>query len=171
MASWKAVVVGAGGISGAWFPHLITEGVEVVGLVDLDTARAQEQARKHGLAPVISKHLAATLRRTKPDFVVDLTVPDAHCRVTCTALRAGYPVIGEKPMAASLAAARRMLKASEASGKLYMVSQSRRYIPRHAALQRYLAGSEIGPLTTLTCNFFMGCHFGGFRDEIGRAHV
>ena len=30
-----AVVVGAGGISGAWFPDLKEEGVEVAGIVDL----------------------------------------------------------------------------------------------------------------------------------------
>jgi len=36
----------------------------------------------------------------------------AHCKVTCTALRAGCHVIGEKPMAASMAEARKMVKTS-----------------------------------------------------------
>jgi len=166
MTSLKAVVAGAGGISGAWFPHLIAEGVEVAGIVDLDTTRAAEVARKYSLACEISADLGRTLRRIKPDFLVDLTIPDAHCQVTCKALRAGCHVIGEKPMAASLAQARRMVKTAEAAGKLYMVSQSRRYEKRHAALRSHLASGEIGPLTTLICNFFLGCHFGGFRDAM-----
>jgi len=166
MAVLKAVVVGAGGISGAWFPPLKAEGIEVAGIVDLDPERAKAQAQKFGLSCEISTDLRRTLRRVRPDFVVDLTVPDAHCRITCTALRAGCHVIGEKPMASSMREARRMVQASAEAGRIYMVSQSRRYVPRHVALQQFLASGEIGPLTTLTCNFFMGCHFGGFRDEM-----
>lgn len=166
MAELKAVVVGVGGISDAWLPHLISEGIEIAGLVDLDPVRAGEKAKKYNLACELSPDLRTTLRRVKPDFVVDLTIPDAHCQVTCTALRAGCHVIGEKPMAASLAQARRMVKTAEASSRLYMVSQSRRYDKRHEALRRYLASGEVGHLTTLVCNFFMGCHFGGFRDTM-----
>jgi len=166
MAALKTVVVGAGGISGAWFPHLKTEGVEVVGVVDLDLERARAQIQKHGLSCEVSADLRKTLRRARPDFVVDLTIPDAHCKVTCTALTAGCHVIGEKPMSSSMSAARRMLRIAEKTGKLYMVSQSRRYEKRHAALRRFAASKEIGLLTSLNCQFFMGCHFGGFRDTM-----
>lgn len=166
MATFKAVVVGAGGISGAWFPPLLAEGVEIVGVVDLDEKRALDRVAKHGLNCPVSPDLVATLRRSRPDFVVDLTVPAAHCKVTCTALTCGCHVIGEKPMANSMAEARRMVKAAEASGKLYMVSQSRRYVDRHEGLRRFLAGGTIGRITTINCDFFMGCHFGGFRDEM-----
>jgi len=164
--SIKAIVVGAGGISGAWFPNLKEEGVEVAGIVDLDQARAQAQAGKFGLSPLISSDLKATLRRVKPDFVVDLTPPDHHCAVTCTALKAGCHVIGEKPMAASMAQARRMVAAADAAGKLYMVSQSRRYEPLHTGLTRFVAGDTLGPLTTMNCAFYIGAHFGGFRDAM-----
>lgn len=166
MPNLKAVVVGAGGISGAWFPPLKAEGIEVAGIVDLDPERAQAQALKYGLTCEVSTNMRRTLHRVRPDFVVDLTVPEAHGRVTCTALRAGFPVIGEKPMASSMRDARRMVQASEEADRIYMVSQSRRYVPRHVALQQFLASGEIGPMTTLICNFFMGCHFGGFRDEM-----
>lgn len=166
MAAERVVVVGAGGISGAWFPPLKAEGLDIVGVVDLSEERAKAQLAKHGLQAEVSSDLARTLRRTRPDFVVDLTVPDAHCKVTCTALRAGCHVIGEKPMAASMAEARRMVKASEESGKLYMVSQSRRYVPRHRGLRAALTAGRIGDLTTVNCDFYLGCHFGGFRDEM-----
>ena len=42
-----------------------------------------------------SSDLAGTLKKHQPDFVVDLTVPEAHCAVTCAALKAGCHVIGE----------------------------------------------------------------------------
>jgi predicted dehydrogenase len=166
MSNLKAVVVGAGGISGAWFPPLIAENIEIAGIVDLDVKRAREKKQKYGLSSEVSDDLGRLLRRTRPDFVVDLTIPDSHCAVTCKALRRGCHVISEKPMAASMVQARRMVRTAEENGRIYMVSQSRRYVQRHAALQRRLASAELGPLTTLTCDFFMGCHFGGFRDEM-----
>ncbi len=162
----KTVVVGAGGISNAWFPVLKSAGVEVAGIVDLDPERAKAQAEKYEISPIISKNLKQALRTVKPDFVLDLTIPDAHCSVTCTALQAGYPVLGEKPMASSLAQAHRMVKASEASGKLYMVSQSRRYVDAHAGLAHFVASGTFGALTTLNCDFYLGVHFSGFRNDM-----
>lgn len=162
----RAVVVGAGGISDAWFPPLLKEQVEIAAVVDLSLPRARDQIAHYALACPASDDLRATLKRTKPDFVVDLTVPEAHCRVTCLALRAGCHVIGEKPMAASMAEARRMVKTSEESGKLYMVSQSRRWDQKHETVRRTVASGELGAVTTLNCDFFLGAHFGGFRDEM-----
>jgi predicted dehydrogenase len=66
---------------------------------------------------------------------VDVTVPEAHRDVTLQALAAGVPVLGEKPMASSMDEARAMVAASERAGKLYMVSQSRRYDGPHPRLQ------------------------------------
>jgi len=166
MKTYKTVVVGAGGISNAWFPHLKTEGFEVVGIVDINPEAAKAKKREHGLDCATGTGIASMLRRVKPEVVVDLTIPDAHCRVTCAALAAGCHVIGEKPMAANMAQARRMVKASEEAGRLYMVSQSRRYEPRHNGLKAELASGRIGALTTVNCDFFMGCHFGGFREEM-----
>ena len=65
-----------------------------------------------------------------------------------------------------MAQARRMVKTADAAGKLYMVSQSRRYNARHAGLARALADGRIGALTTLNCAFYIGAHFGGFREAM-----
>ena len=45
MAKERAIVVGAGAISGAWLPHLKTEGVEIVALVDLSLDAAREKIK------------------------------------------------------------------------------------------------------------------------------
>jgi len=166
MASERAVVVGAGGISGAWFPPLAAENVEVVGVVDLDIERARKRIEEFKLGCKASTRLGATLKKTQPDFVVDLTVPEAHCKVTCTALRAGYHVVGEKPMASSMAEARRMVKTAEKTGKMYMVSQSRRWVKTHERIHLAVDGGDLGTVTTANCDFYIGAHFGGFRDEM-----
>ncbi|GAA3104452.1 hypothetical protein GCM10020001_022400 [Nonomuraea salmonea] len=70
----------------------------------------------------------------------------------------------EKPAAPTLAEALVQAAASEASGRLLMISQSRRY---YAALAEYrqLIG-RLGPPGLLTTSFFRGPRFGGFRDEM-----
>ena len=166
MAKPSCVIVGAGGISNAWFPPLKTEKVEIRGVVDLDVDRARAQCEKYEVEAEVSDNQSALLRKTQPDFVVDLTVPEAHCKVVCSALKSGCHVIGEKPMANSMAEARRMVRTSEETGKMYMVSQSRRWVPRHEAVHKMIDRRKVGDLTALNCDFFMGCHFGGFRDEM-----
>ena len=166
MANERAVVVGAGGISNAWLPPLKEENVDIAGLVDLDVKRATAQAAKYELDTPVSDDLAGMLADVRPDFVVDLTVPEAHCEVTCTALQAGCHVIGEKPMASSIEEARRMVRTSEATGNLYMVSQNRRWNPKHQMVRDTVASGEIGTVTTVNCDFYLGIHFGGFREEM-----
>jgi len=166
LARERCVVVGAGGISNVWFRQLIAEKVKVVAVVDIRREAAEAQVAKFGLDAEVSTDLAATLERTRPDFVVDLTVPEAHCEVTCTALEAGCHVVSEKPMAASMAEARKMVGTAERTGKLYMVSQSRRWEPKHDAIRRTVAAGRLGTLTTINCDFYIGAHFGGFRAEM-----
>ena len=64
-----------------------------------------------------------------------------------------------------MAEAREMVAASEKAGKLYMVSQSRRYDASLHAL-RQLVVDQTGPLGILNTDFYIGAHFGGFRDEM-----
>ncbi len=166
MARERAVVVGAGGISGAWFPALAHEKVRIAAVVDLNIEAAKRRIEEFGLEAEASTDLKAALAEHESDFVVDLTTPEAHCSVTCTALRAGCHVIGEKPMATSMAETGRMVRTSEETGKLYMVSQSRRWHPWHEVVGRMVEGGKIGALTTVNCDFYIGAHFGGFRDEM-----
>lgn len=162
----RVVVVGAGGVSFPWFNALLAEKVEVVGVVDLNLDAARARAEEFHLECEISNRLEKTLRRTRPDFVVDLTVPASHCKVTCTALGVGCHVIGEKPMADGMAQARKMVQAARKARRMYMVSQSRRYLPSHEAARRMIASGKIGKITTVLCDFFVGAHFGGFRDRM-----
>ncbi|HEY0075828.1 MAG TPA: Gfo/Idh/MocA family oxidoreductase [Abditibacteriaceae bacterium] len=166
MAKESVVIAGAGGISNAWFPPLLAEKVEIRAVVDLNPANAERQCKKYGVSCEVSNDLPAMLKKHQPDFVLDLTIPDAHFQVTTTALKHGCHVIGEKPMAATLQQARKMITASEESGKLFMTSQSRRWDKNLDVAQRALAGGKLGEITTINCDFYIGAHFGGFRDEM-----
>lgn len=168
MGNWRAMIVGAGGMGRNWGRNLKEHpDVEVAGWVDLRPDAAAAATDSLELPNIYaSDDLGKALAEVKPDFVVDVTVPEAHHDITFQALAAGVPVLGEKPMADSMEHAREMVRASERFGKLYMVSQSRRY---NADLSAYknLIGKEIGALGILNSDFYVGAHFGGFRDEMG----
>lgn len=162
----RAILVGAGGMGQTWAKNVIAhDEVELAAWVDVREGAAKEAALAHGL-PNLKTYtlLSDAIEAGGADFVIDVTIPEAHCDVTTTALAAGLPVLGEKPMAASLEQARKMVAASEAAGKLYMVSQSRRYNGGIKAF-RHMA-SSLGSLGILNADFYIGAHFGGFRDEM-----
>lgn len=170
MDQLRALLVGAGGMGRAWAKNLQGyDQVTIAGWVDIrDGAAAQAATELNIEVPYTGADLERALAEIKPDFLVDVTIPESHHDVTLMALAAGIPVIGEKPMADTMERARAMVAASERANKLYMVSQSRRYDARLHAY-RQLIEQQAGPLGILKSDFYIGAHFGGFRDEM--AHV
>lgn len=167
MTTFTALLVGAGGMGQVWAKNLHDHpDVSIGGWVDLRPGAAAQAAQELALPPLhADTDLSAALAAVRPDFVIDVTIPEAHHDVTLAALAAGVPVLGEKPMAASMAQARAMVAASERTNTLYMVSQSRRYDGQLQAFRR-LIERDIGQLGILNSDFYVGAHFGGFRDEM-----
>jgi len=164
----KAIIVGCGAMGHSWIDNIKSNPrSEIAGLVDVRLEAAAGAAEKFEVDPAcVFDDLGKALDACDADFVVDVTTPEAHCPTTVTALEAGLPVIGEKPMAESMQSARKMVAASEKSGKLYMVSQSRRYDVNHKSAQTLVKSGAVGEITTINCDFYLGVHFGGFRDEM-----
>jgi predicted dehydrogenase len=164
----KVVIVGCGSISGVWLKQASEiPGLEIVGLVDLLEDMARNQAAEFGIhQAMVGSDLAAMLEATRPDMVFDCTVPEAHATVTLESLQRGCHVLGEKPMADSMDNARRMVAAAQSAGKIYAVIQNRRYQPEIRQLRQLVASGALGPLTTVNSDFYIGAHFGGFREQM-----
>lgn len=164
----RAVVAGCGGISNLYFQSAAEiDGLEIVGLADLRLDATRSMADKHGLPDARrATDLAALLDQVQPDLVFDCTVPEAHEAVTIAALERGCHVLGEKPMAHSMEAARRMVAAAERNGRTYAVMQNRRFDPNIRRTRELLASGAVGELTTANCDFYLAPHFGGFRDRM-----
>ena len=170
--AFKAVLVGCGGMSKGWLTaitsHPLLEGrVEMVGLVDLDRATAEARAAEFGLeAAAIGTDLDAVLAQTKPDLLFDVVVPPARAGVVESGLGHGCHVLSEKPMATSIAEARAMVARARGLGRVHAVVQNRRFISGVRRLRRLIESGTLGELTSLNCDFFIGAHFGGFREEM-----
>ncbi|OGV49253.1 MAG: oxidoreductase [Lentisphaerae bacterium GWF2_52_8] len=164
----KALLVGCGGISKAWLDSLARfDDVSIVGLFDLKKDNAIQRKKEYALAnAAICESLDEALETLNPDIVFDCSIPAAHAEISIKALAHGCHVLGEKPMAENMKDARRMLQAARKSGRTYAVIQNRRYMDGIVRFRDFLRNGSIGELTTLNCDFYIGAHFGGFRDEM-----
>ncbi|MCL5947066.1 MAG: Gfo/Idh/MocA family oxidoreductase [Chloroflexi bacterium] len=162
----KIIQVGLGGMGNAWLRAAATfEGVQYVGLVDIDPDIAERQAKTYGLAQsLIFPTLEDAIEETNPDGVILVTPPDTHRDLSITALEHGVPVLSEKPLADTPEAAEDIVAAAVKAHQLHMVAQNYRYRPATQTLRHVLSTSDLGEIGAVHIQFFRGPHFGGFRD-------
>jgi myo-inositol 2-dehydrogenase / D-chiro-inositol 1-dehydrogenase len=79
-------------------------------------------------------------------------------------MRAGLPVLCEKPLAPTVSEALRQVALADLTGELLMVSQSRRYNNHLAAFQK--AVGQLGALGAVHAQFFHEDHEPGFREQM-----
>lgn len=162
------LLVGCGGISRAWLDAVqAMDDIEMVSFVDLNIDAAKEKSAAYGWKDAfVTDDLALALDTTKPEAVFNCTIPEAHYEVTLRALAAGCHVLGEKPLADTMTHAQEMVTAAQEAGKIFAVIQNRRYFPAIRRLRLFIASGVLGRITTVNSDFYIGAHFGGFRDSM-----
>lgn len=140
--------------------------LEVVALVDLNLQAAERRRDEFAPTAAVGTDLVQMLARHRPDVVFNCTVPEAHLEVTLAAFEAGAHVLTEKPLADSPGAARQLVAAAAKAGRTFAVAQNYRHQPAARTVAATLASGAIGELTGLACDFSIGAHFGGFRDQM-----
>ncbi|ROQ41492.1 putative dehydrogenase [Frondihabitans sp. PhB188] len=160
----RVVLVGAGLMGRNWLEALRhSADARVVGIVDLDLDLARSAAGEYGV-DVVGTSVADVAAAASAEAVINVTVPRAHLPVTTEALDAGLPVLCEKPIAPTVAEALLTAAAAEASGRLVMTSQNRRYYNSLAAFRGAI--DEIGETALLTTEYAKEAHFPGFRETM-----
>ena len=159
---------------------------EVVALCELDAARMNAAAAELGLDAAQYADADRMLAETKPDLFCFVTQP--RVRVAMVELAAKHGVRGlafEKPMALSLAEARRIFELCRDAGIKGTVCQQHIYTSSFQQLKRVLDAGDIGQITeihaTTTGNLIdRGTHYthyllwaGGFAQPqwvVGHVH-
>lgn len=164
----RTLLVGCGGISRTWLDAIKSmHDVKMVAFVDLIEDSARTRAAEYGYTNAhVGADLAAALDAAHPDIVFNCTVPEAHTETTILALEHGCHVLCEKPLADSMENARRMIAAAQKTKRTLAVIQNRRYDPNIRRLRKFLDSGVLGRITTVNCDFYIGAHFGGFRDQM-----
>ncbi len=157
--------VGCGGMAKAWVEYALSrDDVKICGLVDILRENAVKMKDKHSLDCSVYTNIDQALSESGCNLVFDITIPDAHFDVTTKALAKGCHVFGEKPMSSELASAYKMVEAAGKSGKTYAIMQNRRFLKDIRAYRELLAEDVIGQIGIVNVDFYIGAHFGGFRD-------
>ena len=131
----KLVLLGAGSHSQgnhlpalARYVSLHPEGVRLVGLCDLRQQHAEAMARRYGFERVYVD-LDEMLRQERPDGCIAVTPIPVTTQIAARVLRAGVPLLMEKPPGATVEEARQIVHLAEQSGVRAMVSMNRRFDP------------------------------------------
>ncbi len=162
---YKVLQVGCGGISNAWIPHINARAdTAYVGAVDIRLESAQALIEKYSFPCSAYTDLATAIKETGATLVIDNTIPEGHHNVVTTALKMGCNVLGEKPLANSMQEAKDMVDTAKQTGCSYAVMQNRRYIKNNRSFQKIVQSGLIGQPGFIQSDFFIGAHFGGFRD-------
>ena len=104
------------------------------------------------------------LARDDIECVILATPNTIHAEHTIQAAEAGKHVLVEKPIANTLADARRMIEACKAAGVVLSVSHSQRWHPQFRRMKKCMDDGDIGqPLMAQT----HASHNGGFRYKEG----
>lgn len=170
------VLVGCGAMAKGWLKAIaetdkLRNGLRIIGLVDLSldvaNALAAEFSDRLSLSDVIiGSDLNQVLRNTKPDILFDVVIPTARRNVVEIGLAHGCHVLSEKPMANSMVEAQELLLLAKKTDRIHAVVQNRRFIAGIRRIHKFVESGALGELTAIHCDFFLGAHFGGFREEM-----
>ena len=119
------------------------DGSEVVAVMSSDPERGAAFAREHGIERFHSD-VGTLLADPGVNAVYISTTPDLHCTQTVAAAEAGKHVLCEKPLALSVADARRMVDACAAAGVEMATNHHLRNAVSHRAIRDIVRDGRIG---------------------------
>ena len=117
------------------YAELAREGrIEFIGVCDANSATAAQIAAENS-CPAFTDWRELV---SKVDAVSVATPTEAHCEIACAFLENGVNVLVEKPIAATLEEADKMIVAARRSGAKLMVGQLERFNPAMVALRPHV---------------------------------
>jgi predicted dehydrogenase len=109
-----------------------SERAELRAVVDIDEARAAEIARQSGAEPLTDARALAG----KVDAAIVAVPTSVHEEIAVALMECGIDVLVEKPIAADLPAAGRLVEAAERLGRILQVGHVERFNPSVIELER-----------------------------------
>ena len=147
----KIAVVGAG-LIGRKHVDLVTRHARLSAIIDPDP-KVRDLAVELGAAWFNS--LEACLSDHQPDGAIVASPNQLHLDHGTTCLKAGLPVLIEKPLADTAEAARTLAEMSDAIGTPILVGHHRRHSPVIDSARAIIAEGLLGQLVTVNAMFWL----------------
>lgn len=126
-----------------------SKSAELAGFFDFAEERASECASRFG--GKVYRTFEEVLQDAALDGVVICTSNDSHVPMTLEALRHGLHVLCEKPMATTLADAKRVAEAAADSKGIFMAAHNQRYTLVHRKAKELLDSGVMGRVLSFRC--------------------
>jgi predicted dehydrogenase len=151
----RVAIVGYGLAGAVFHAPLIasTAGMEVRAIVTSSPARQQQARQQYPAATIFTSPEELWREAHLYDLVVVAAPNRAHISLGLAALQAGLPVVIDKPVAAHVADAERLLDQSKQTGKMVSVFQNRRWDNDFLTIRQLIANDLLGPITRLESRF------------------
>ena len=154
-SSMRWGIVGFGWVARDFMaPGILAAGGRVAAVFDPDPA-AREAARALGAAAHAD---LSELRSAGLDAVYVATPNHLHRAAVESCCAAGIPVLCEKPLAATVDDAERIVSAAERTGVPLAIAYDQRHHPAHRAVAATIARGDIGAVTAIRIVY--GCWLG-----------
>ncbi len=157
MSSLRIGVIGCGSIAQKrHLPEYAANPRAAIGAVcDSVPGRAQEAADRFG-APLAFMDYREVLEQADVD-AVSICLPNyLHAKVAVEAFAAGKHVLCEKPMAGSVAEARRMVEAAAAAERVLMIGHNQRFMRVHQVAKQLVHSGRLGAVLRFATAFAHG---------------
>ena len=166
---YSAVVIGAGRMGGTIDDEVVDhptvvlpfshgaayaamEEIDLIGFADVVVEKAEVLAKRYS-APKVYADYREMIERERPDFVSVCTRPGDRAEIIEFAAAHGVrAVYCEKPLAASMEEADRIVEVCESQGVKFNLGTNRRFLPSYHRLREVIASGVIGDLESITLN-------------------
>jgi predicted dehydrogenase len=139
--------------------------VEIVAIADVSPERRAAAGAAWPRARVYADHRALLEAEAgQLDFVDVATPPCDHAAVALDALARGLHVLCEKPLAASLAEARAMLRQATASERVLYPCHNYKHAPVIKTVRNLIASGRLGKVHLVTLQTFRNTHAKGVPE-------
>jgi predicted dehydrogenase len=144
----RIAVAGAGQIGQAHIRRILNEPQAVLAAIIDPSPAAKKQAAS--LDVPCFADVESAFQSAKPDAVVIATPNQLHVPNGLAAVRAGVPMLLEKPVSDDLESAMQLVSAAEAAGVPILVGHHRRHSPLIQRARAIVESGRLGQITAVT---------------------
>jgi len=130
-------------------PVADNDGAIISAVASRSVERAQAYAKKHSI-PTISDDYQALVEREDIDLIYNALPPSEHAAMTIAALRAGKPVLCEKPFAMNANEARQMVSVAQETGLPLIEAFHYRFHPAFSFILDEVRKGTIGTVQSIS---------------------
>lgn len=151
----RTAIIGYGLAGSVFHAPLIdaTPGMTVAGIVTSNPERQSQARRNYPQAKILGHVEDLWQDAAHYDLAVVATANNVHTTQGIAAMRAGLPVVIDKPMAATVADAQKLIETSRETHKLLTIFQNRRWDNDFRTIRKLLSADLLGPIINFESRF------------------